>query len=168
MSRKRDNWKKLTGWSSLAGQWLRRRHFSAATLERLAERIRHSEVSHTGELVIAIEAVSPAHEADPSQRALEVFGRLHVWDTPLNTGVLLYLALDQHHMQIIADRGVRATDAQWAEVCAGLQQCFMQQRYEAGLLAAIDDIETILRSACPALPEGGRDTDDLPNTPVLL
>ncbi|KAA0889599.1 TPM domain-containing protein [Pusillimonas sp. ANT_WB101] len=168
MSSRRDNWKKLTGWSSLAGQWLRRKHFNAAMLDRLAERIRQSEISHTGELVVAIEAVSPSHEADSEQRALEVFGKLHVWDTPLNTGVLLYLALDRQYMQIIADRGVKASDAQWAAVCAGLQQCFVQQRYEAGLFAAIDTIEIILKSACPPVPEGGRNTDDLPNTPVLL
>ncbi|EKU29455.1 hypothetical protein C660_14559 [Alcaligenes sp. HPC1271] len=101
------NWKELSGWASVQGQWLRRRHFNAEMLGHLAEQIRKGEENHSGELVVAIEAVLPAHEADSAQRALEVFGRLRVWDTPLNSGVLLYLALGQRRIHIIADRGIK-------------------------------------------------------------
>src|SRR5690606_32263714 len=105
------NWKEVTGVAGLEGHWLRRKYFSPVVLQALAERIHASEAGHTGELVLAVEAVSPLHEPDSHARALEVFGRLRVWDTPHNTGVLLYLALDRHHIQVIADRGVTAPDA---------------------------------------------------------
>lgn len=162
--------KEMTGWSSLEGQWLRRRHFTAEVLALIAERIRECERDHHGELVVAIEAVSAAHERDSHMRALEVFGRLRVWDTPQSTGVLLYLALDRHRIEIVADRGVPAQRHEWEAVCARLQARLAEKAYAQGILAAIDDIEAIMRRHCavspgdtPEAPDGG-----LANEPVLL
>ncbi|SHH70765.1 TPM domain-containing protein [Pollutimonas bauzanensis] len=161
-------WKELTGWASLEGQWLRRRHFTPEVLAHIADRIKKSELDHTGELMVAIEAVSPSHERNSRYRALEVFGRLRVWDTPLNTGVLLYLALDRHRIEIIADRAVAAPDELWAQVCGQLQARLQQHDYAAGILAAIDGIEAILRTRCPPLPPGQAHTNDLADEPVFL
>ncbi len=158
----------MTGLAALEGHWLRHRHFGDALLARVAERIRQSEAGHTGELMIAIEAVSPTHEGDSGLRALEVFGRLRAWDTPLNTGVLLYLALDRHAIHIIADRGIRAENTQWAAICDGLREQLRQGKFEDALFMAIDDIEAVLAGACPPLPEGAVNTNDLSNRPVLL
>lgn len=163
-----SKWKQMTGWATVEGHWLRRKHFSEPVLAAIAERIRLAETTHTGELLVAIEAVSPNHEPDTRLRALEVFGRLHAWDTPLNTGVLLYLALDRHAIHIIADRGVAASDAQWKQVCDRLQERLRDKAFEPGLLAAIDEIEALLAVACPPVPPGGVNTNDLPDRPVLL
>jgi len=162
--------KEMTGWASLEGQWLRRRHFTPDVLAAIAERIRDCERDHLGELVVAIEAVSPVHERDSRMRALEVFGRLGVWDTPGNTGMLLYLALDRHRIEIIADRGIDAEDHEWEGVCARLQAQLAEKSYAQGILAAIDDIEGIMRRCCPAAPNAHRDApdDELSNDPVLL
>ena len=168
MQRRAGKWKEATGWASLEGHWLRRKHFTPQVLAKIAERIRESELDHTGELMVAIEAVSPAHEPDSRQRALEVFGRLRVWDTPLNTGVLLYLALDRHCIHIVADRGIAAPNDLWEQVCGRLQESLREKRYATGLLAAIDDIESILRTRSAALPQGGLHANDLPDGPVLL
>lgn len=161
-------WKTLTGLAGLEGHWLKTKHFTPAVLEQLAQHIEACEKEHTGELVLAIEAVSPSHEPDSRARALEVFGRLRVWDTPLNTGVLLYLALDRHHIEIVADRGVQVDSAQWERVCVQLEHDFRQKRFGAGLAAAIDAIEALMRVHTPALPEGQARTDTLPNRPTLL
>lgn len=161
-------WKRFTGWSSLEGQWLRRKHFTAGVLADIAERIRLGEQTHAGELMLAIEAVSPEHEPDSRMRALEVFGRLRVWDTPLNTGVLLYLALDRHSIQIIADRGIAAPDDLWEQVSDRLQSRLQHKDYAAGVLAAVDDIEKILAERCPVVAGHGGNLNDLPNEPVLL
>lgn len=161
-------WKQLTGWATLEGQWLRRKHFTPEVLAHIAERIRQSEHGHSGELMVAVEAVSPSHEADSRLRALEVFGRLGVWDTPLNTGVLLYLALDRHHIQIIADRGIAAPGELWEKVRDGLQERLRRKDYAAGILAAVDDIEHILATRCPPDTTSHGDANDLPNEPVLL
>ncbi|HLU78756.1 MAG TPA: TPM domain-containing protein [Burkholderiaceae bacterium] len=164
--------KEMTGWASLEGQWLRRRHFTTEVLAAIAERIRVCERDHEGELVVAIEAVSPVHEPNSHLRALEVFGRLRVWDTPGNTGMLLYLALDKHRIEIIADRGIAAEGHEWEAVCARLQARLANKEYAQGILAAIDDIEAILRRCCPPSPAASsgaaREDDGLADEPVLL
>ncbi len=161
-------WKELTGWATVEGQWLRRKHFTPQVLEQIAAHIAQSELAHTGELMLAVEGVSPTHERKPELRALEVFGRLRVWDTPLNTGVLLYLALDKHSIELIADRGVAAPDSVWQGICEQLQIRFQHGDYVAGVLAAVEAIEKVLSDYCPPLPDGEVNTNDLPNEPVLL
>lgn len=157
--------KKWIGYTALEGQWLRRRHFDAEILTHVAERIKASEKNHTGELVLAIEAVMPSHEQDPHMRALEVYGRLRIWDTPLNSGVLLYIALDQRAIEIIADRGISAQNEQWRHVCTALQTHFEQGDYIEGLLTAVDEIETILLTHAPT---GDSSANILPNEPVII
>src|SRR5690606_18019803 len=162
--------KELPGWAGLAGQWLRRRHFTHEVLAHIAERIRQCERDHSGELVVAIEAASPIHERDTRMRALEVFGRLCVWDTPESTGVLLYLALDRHRIEIIADRGVPASNEEWEAVCARLKLRLAEKDYAQGILAAIDDIEAIMRRHCARVEASDDDATGtgLSNDPVLL
>lgn len=161
--------KEMTGWSSLEGQWLRRKYFTPELLGLITERIRECERDHAGELVVAIEAVSPIHERDSRMRALEVFGRLSVWDTPENTGVLLYLALDRHRIEIIADRGVPAEQHEWEAVCSRLRQRLAEKAYGEGLLEAIDEIEAVMRRHIAATPDHADDADTgLSNRPVLI
>ena len=160
-------WRQLTGWATIEGQILRRRHFTPAILERIAQRISECERTHSGELMLAIEAVSPAHEPDSHARALEVFGKLRVWDTPLNTGVLLYLALDRHRIELIADRGIAAPSEQWQQVSLRLQQQLAKGRYLDGIFAAVDEIEQICAQHCP--PQGAiSHVNELSDKPVLL
>lgn len=161
-----SGWKHLTGWASVEGQVLRRRHFTPEVLERIARHIAACERSHAGELMLAIEAVSPAHEPDSHARALEVFGKLRVWDTPLNTGVLMYLALDRHSIELIADRGIRAPEDAWGQVCDRLRGHLQRGAFVDGVLAAVDDIEAICAQHCPA--SEGLDINELPDRPVLL
>jgi len=161
-------WKELIGWSTVEGHLLRRKHFTPKVLARITEQIQASEADHSGELMVAIEAVSPAREPDSRMRALEVFGRLQVWDTPLNTGVLLYLALDRHCIELIADRGIGAADTVWKGICAQLQGRLRQGDYVEGILAAVEAIEQVCRTHCPPLPPGEQSLNSLPDEAVML
>lgn len=165
---KKRSWKALTDMSRLAGYWLRRAHFHDAALEQITQHIRQSETQHTGELMVAIEAVMPSHESESRVRALEVFGRLRTWDTPLNTGVLLYLALDKGRIEIVADRGIDATPDDWRAVCLTLQQRLAAKDYLPGVLEAIVAIEGVLQRGCPPLSQVGGNPNVLPDDPVLL
>lgn len=157
--------KHMTGISAIEGRWLRSRHFDAEVLAHIAERIKQGESLHTGELVVAVEAIMPSHETDSQVRALEVYGRLKVWDTPLNSGVLLYLALDQRAIEIIADRGIEANNSQWEQVCTRLKARLAKAEYIDGVMDAVDDIQAILKEHSP---KGDNDANALPNTPVIL
>ena len=41
-----------------------------------------------------------------ARRAVTMFGKLRVWDTEHNNGVLIYLLLAEHAIEIVADRGL--------------------------------------------------------------
>ncbi len=159
---------KLIGIDTLKGQYLGRRYFTKAFLSDLSERIAASEAQHQAELVVAIERNFPSHVDSSRDRALEVYGRLRVWDTPLNTGVLLYLSLDRQAIEIIADRGIAVAHERWVEVSAALAASFKEKRFCEGLQAAVQQIGDILNLACPDTEPKPEGNDVLANEPVIL
>jgi len=162
-----NKWEWL-GLDGLDGWWLSRRVFTRAMLERLTEEIRKSEARHVGELVLAIEHDTPGHSRETANRALEIFGRLKVWDTPMRTGLLLYISLNKHKFEIVADRGIKVDPQQWDGICAILQTRFAAGQYEQGLLQAIAAIETLLQASCSGQAADDDGRNHLPDAPVLL
>lgn len=161
-------WLKWLDLDSLHGRWLRRKYFHAKFMEELTGQIRQSEEQHHhGELVIGIEAVTPSHIRHSTDRAHEVFGRLRVWDTPLKTGVLLYIALDSQKIEIIADRGIKAGSHEWEAVCQGLEFRFAEGKYQEGITEAVIRLEAILAQYCAQEP-GENGPNYLPDAPVML
>ncbi|MGO3740817.1 TPM domain-containing protein [Kerstersia sp.] len=154
------------GWNNLHGRWLMSRHFPPAVIQQLEERITASEARHGGELVLAVEQALPDSQPDGAARALEIFGRLRVWDTPRRTGVLLYLCLGDRHIELLADRGVSVTREDWAMLCASLRAYLARGDFAAGLERAIAGIETRLEYCCPVAERD--DSEGLPNKPVML
>lgn len=147
--------------------------FPEACLERIAAAIAASEARHTGEICFAVEAALPlsavlvGHRA--RDRALDVFTRLRVWDTEANNGVLVYLELADHAIEIVADRGLagRVTNEDWGAICAALSQALRAGDREGGVLRAIDAISALLERHFPR-PEGYVDTNELPDRPHML
>ncbi|RYY64345.1 MAG: TPM domain-containing protein [Comamonadaceae bacterium] len=140
--------------------------------ERLARRVAASEQRHTGEIRIYVEAGLPLsylwRDAEVRERAVAMFGKLNVWDTEQNNGVLIYLLLAEHAIEIVADRGIaRHVDpAQWAEVVQHMQQSLRDGRFEDGLTQALEEVSGLLVRHFPAEP-GAANVDELPNAPVL-
>ena len=110
-----------------------RRLFSKDALQRIAAAIAASEARHTGEVRFAVEsALHPRAVLAGMQardRAGEVFAQLRVWDTEANNGVLLYLLLADHRIEIVADRGFngRVSPEQWRGACL-----LIEERLRAG------------------------------------
>ena len=79
-------------------------------VERLRERVAASERRHSGEIRICVEAGLPLsylwRGLSARDRAITMFGKLRVWDTEHNNGVLIYLLLAEHAIEIVADRGL--------------------------------------------------------------
>src|SRR5204863_1549698 len=90
--------------------WSVRRAFPPAALRAIEKAIGEEERRHAGQLRFAVEASLPLGEllrgVRSRERALECFGRLRVWDTEHNTGVLIYLLLADRRVEIVADRGI--------------------------------------------------------------
>lgn len=155
------------------GVFSARRAFPDAALARIEEAIERSERAHTAELRFAIEASLPLDDVrrgrSPRERALEVFAQTGVWDTEANNGVLLYVLLADHAVEIVADRAAAAKvhEGYWREICAALSDAYRDARFEAGTLAAIERIGVLLAAAFPR-EAGGADVDELPNRPLVL
>ncbi|MDE2605199.1 MAG: TPM domain-containing protein [Burkholderiales bacterium] len=149
-----------------------RRAIPPALLQRLAEQVARSERRHTGQIRIYVEAGLPLsylwRGASPRERAIAMFGKLRVWDTEHNNGVLVYLLLAEHAIEIVADRGLsRRVDAgEWQAIAAGMGAAFRASRYEQGLQQSVEAVTALLVRHFPAAP-GTAHPNELPDEPVL-
>jgi uncharacterized membrane protein len=103
----------------------------------------------------------------PRERALQLFASLRVWDTEENSGVLIYLQLVDHRIEIVADRGInrKVEQGAWDAICRRMETAFRGGGFEAGALAAIDEITRLLSRHFPAGPSN---PDELPDRPVII
>jgi uncharacterized membrane protein len=158
--------------------WLRSpnavdRALPAAALERIERAIAQGETAHRGEIRFAVEASLPwsylKRDAPVRERADMLFAKLHIWDTDERNGVLLYVELADHGIEIVADRGiaVHVTPEQWQAICREIAQRFAAGEFEGGVVAGIERVGDLLAQHFPAR-EGGRNADELPNRPVIL
>jgi uncharacterized membrane protein len=149
-----------------------RRALGAAALQRLQQRVAGSERRHSGEIRVCVEASLPLsylwRGATPRERAVTMFGKLRVWDTEHNNGVLIYLLLAEHAIEVVADRGLaRRVDAdQWRKLTAGMAEAFRRGEYEAGLAAAVDAVGDLLAQHFP-LAAHEANPNELPDSPVV-
>lgn len=148
-----------------------RRLLDEAALDRLQQRIALSERLHQGEIRVCIEAGLPLsylwRRASARERAIALFAKLGVWDTEHNNGVLIYLLLAEHAIEIVADRGLQRVvpAAHWQEAVAQLAAGCRAGRYEEGLLQAIAAAETALVQHFPARADA-EPRNELPDRPV--
>ncbi len=160
-------------------RWLRhvfspsiRRAFPPARLQAITEAITASELRHAGQVMFAVEPDLPllalCRGVSARQRAEQAFAQLRTWDTEANNGVLIYLLLADHAIEIVADRGLRGKvgEPEWAEVCAHMQQRLRQGEPHDAVLLAIGEVSALLARHYP--PGPGAQPDGLPNTPQLL
>jgi len=152
--------------------WLVRRHFPATAMTAIAKAVNESERSHMGEVRFAVEGALPWHDVldglPARYRALQIFSQLRIWDTEHNNGVLIYLLLADHDVEIVADRGVHALVGSegWEAICHAMEAEFRQGNFEAGVLLGIARITAILQQHFPA---HGRDNpNELPDVPVVV
>lgn len=157
-----------------------RRAIPPDMLQRLATRVAASEQQHSGQIRICIESSLPASyvwrlggqntlAALTRQRALMMFSKLRVWDTEHNNGVLIYLLLAEHAIEIVADRGLtpHVDAAQWQAMLAHMASAFREKRYEDGLNQALEESTALLVEKFPRTDLTGDHPNELPDTPLL-
>ncbi|AWH28109.1 TPM domain-containing protein [Stenotrophomonas sp. YAU14A_MKIMI4_1] len=149
-----------------------RRAFPPAALQAITEAIASGEQRHGGQVMFAVEADLPLHalwrRVTPRQAAEQAFAQLRTWDTAHNNGVLIYLLLADHAIEIVADRGLhgRVSPAQWQRICTHLREGLRGSEPVQALRDAIDEVSGLLAGHFP--PGSGSHDDGLPNTPQLL
>ena len=141
-------------------------------LARIEARVAASEQRHSGEIRVVVEAGLPVsylrRHATPRDRAVAVFGKLGVWDTARNNGVLIYLLIAERAIEIVADRGLNrvVSPAEWADIAASMQSAFQAGDFEAGLLRAVDAVDALLVRHFAVRP-GDVDVNELPDAPIV-
>lgn len=155
----------------LTPPWLAARRFGPALSAEIGAAVELAEAGQRGELRFVVEGplpfVYPWHDLSARQRAADLFGRLGVWDTEGNSGVLIYVQLVDHSVEILADRGIaaRVAQAEWDAICHGMEAAFRVGDYRKGALAAIHRAGQLLTEHFPA---GESNPDELPNRPLIL
>lgn len=148
------------------------RAFPGQRLQAITDAIAAGEQRHGGQVMFAVEADLPLaalwQGVTPRQRAEQAFAQLRTWDTAQNNGVLVYLLLADHAIELVADRGLRGKvgEAQWQAVCDHMQQQLRDGALQDAVLLAIGEVSALLAGHYP--PGGGSHDDGLPNTPQLL
>jgi len=140
----------------VSGSWTVSRYFSDQALQRIEEKITAGELDHSAEIRLVIEGSLPFGEVfwrdlQPRERALEVFADLHVWDTEANNGILVYLLLADHYVEILADRATnkKITPAVWAGAIEIVREPFGRHAYEDGVVHAIQSLNDALAREFP-------------------
>lgn len=154
-----------------AGEREARRLFPPAALARIGEVVALSETRHRGELRVVIQGGLgwSAWRAVPPSRELALlhFAHSRVWDTAENSGVLIYLLMAEHKLEILADRGIhaRVPQAEWDAIAQAATRRFAQGDYVEGLVAAEEAITGLLARHFPA---SGENPNELPDAPILV
>ena len=169
------NWQRIFA-RMLRHRWLdeddTRRAIPPDMVERLMKRVAASEKRHNGEIRIYVEAGLPTsylwRNATARERAVAIFGKLRVWDTEQNNGVLIYLMLAEHTIEIVADRGIdrHVSQQDWQAVVTRMGLAFRDGHFEEGLTQALSEVSALLVTHFP-IATGEANPNELPNEPML-
>ncbi len=147
--------------------------FPEASLDRIARAIAEGERTHAGQVMFAVESDLPLTAlwkgVGARDRAEHAFAVLRTWDTQDNNGVLIYLLLADHAIEIVVDRALQAQvgTARWQLVCEHLRAQLQGGDREAAVLAAVAEVSQLLAGLFPLDPLRAAG-NELPDRPQLL
>lgn len=158
-------WRQLSFIPILHNRWL-----TDELKTKLAHAITHAESGHRGEIYLVVEnhlPISQAYHVDCRERALALFGTHRVWDTAENTGVMIYVNICEHDLEIIADRGIDecVDDATWQGLTQAALQTCRSGNFAAALMTLIAQIGELLRQHYPGDDVSG---NELANDVIFL
>jgi uncharacterized membrane protein len=162
---------KRIGKHLLAHHWQARRIFPTAVLAAIEQAIKAGEATHSGQIRFVVEGALDGapllRNQSARERALDIFSQLRIWDTAHNNGVLIYLLLADHNVEIIADRGIDAKvgAAGWEKICAEMEVDFKAGNFEGGV---IKGIAAVSQQLATFFPKHGKGPNELPDAPVVI
>ncbi len=144
--------------------------FSEDTLAAIETAIKAGEAQYMGEICFVVEgALDPMallRGQTPRERALEVFSQFSVWDTHYNNGILLYVLMADHAVEIVCDRGIHSREGvkAWDSICRQVEAAFKQGQYRMGAIAGIQALGATLSKHFPVSDRN----NELPDRPIVL
>jgi uncharacterized membrane protein len=147
-----------------------RQDFPESRLAEIAATVARAESEKRGQIVVALEAALHLENIfdglSAGDRARHLFGDLRVWDTESNNGVLIYLLLADHAIEIVADRHAarNVQQADWDRIAQSTAALCAAGRYSDAILQAVEQVREILPPDQPS----GAEANELPDRPVML
>ena len=137
-------WRQVLFVPMLHSKWL-----TGEVKARLTLKVTEAERGHRGEVFLIIEnhlPIQAAYHITCRDRAIDLFSEYRVWDTEENTGVLIYLNICEHSLDIVADRGISAhvSPTVWRAMCDKAVAGIANQRVEASLTELLDEVGQLL------------------------
>jgi len=148
-----------------------RKTFPAAALQAIQAKIAAGEKLHRAEIRLIVEPALSVGEllqgVHARSRARELFSQYRVWDTEENCGVLVYINLADHKVEIVADRasGRALQAAEWKAVCDTMTGGFAGGLYEQSALTALEMLNELLQRHFPG---SGDSANELSNRPLIV
>lgn len=150
--------------------------FPVETLKAIQSAIAEGETQHRAEVRLIVEPALDLAAAwsgmTSRQRAHELFTLYEVWDTEENCGVLVYINLADHQVEIVADRGIaRCVPPEgWQTICRTMTDGFAQRIYHDSAIAGLKQMNALLRTHFPENASQTAETpsNQLPDRPILL
>lgn len=156
------------------GKLAAKRAFPPVSLNDIRANISAGEQQHRAQIRLIVEASLSLgaiwRKEGTRQRAHELFSRYRIWDTEENCGILLYINLADHKVEVVADRtSSRAiTRSQWQEVIGMMTAGFARGDYPAATLLALDKLHGMLAETLPPDEDGKTGGNELSDKPVVL
>ncbi len=150
-----------------------RRAFPQESLKSLHAAITEGEDRHRAQLKLIIEPSMDFRtvlEGETSRaRAHALFSLYRLWDTEENCGVLVYINLADHKVEIVTDRtiGCAVKKEDWASACKLMTLGFAKGRFHESALEGIQYINALLVRHFPTI-DGSKQHNELSDRPVML
>jgi uncharacterized membrane protein len=151
--------------------WRMRRVFPPQVLKQIEQAIKAGEATHSGQVRFVVEGALDGRplfsDQSARERALDIFSHLRIWDTAHNNGVLIYLLLADHDVEIVADRGIDAKvgAAGWEKICKTMEGDFRSGNFSGGVIKGIQAVSQLLAAH---FPRQGTGANELPDAPVVM
>ena len=138
-------WRQVLFVPLLHSKWL-----TTEAKTRLTDKVTRAERGHRGEVFLIVEnhlPIQDAYHMDCRERAVDLFSEYRVWDTEENTGVLIYVNICEHQLEIVADRGISAhvSPTVWQAMCEKAVSGISNKKTEESLVELLDEVGQVLR-----------------------
>ena len=159
-------WRQVLFVPLLHSKWL-----TADARARLTKRVESAEQGHRGEVFLIVEnhlPIEDAYHTNCRERAIDLFSEYRVWDTEENTGVLVYVNICEHQLEIVADRGISAhvSPTVWRAMCDKAISGIANKKTEESVAELLDEVGQVLRQYYQL--EDNPSGNELSNTVVFL
>ena len=132
---------------------------SKAEEKAIVDAIRKAEKNTSGEIRVHIENHT---EEDHYEHAQKIFRQLHMHETKLRNGVLIYIAVTDHKFVILGDEGINKKVGKhfWEDTKNLMQSHFIKGEFTSGIIAGVLQAGEQLKSHFPWQSD---DVNELPN-----